>query len=349
MQVLIGGTRQKAVKILVTLNCISPYQAISMSSQFQAIPEWHNVTSEIFHKDIVSQYRPAILRGFVSDWPLVQRAKSSVGAVLQYLQSIDTGAEVDAILLRPETNGRVFYNENMDGFNFIRNQVPISSVLDQLMRYAQFPVPPSVAVQSALVSSCLPALLNDHTMPVLDASIAPRIWLGNKITTPAHIDGSDNIACVVSGRRQFILFPPEQIANLYIGPLDFAPTPSPISMVNLREPDHHRFPQYREALAAAQSAVLEAGDAIYIPNLWWHHVESLEKINILMNYWWGGANFSKAAQTTPYASLLQCLINFKTLPPDQRAAWGSIFLHYVFSRDDPAAHIPAHLRGILAR
>ena len=30
--------------------------------------------------------------------------------------------------------------------------------------------------------------------------------------------------CVIGGRRQFVLFPPEQIANLYIRPLDFAPT-----------------------------------------------------------------------------------------------------------------------------
>src|SRR2546430_6874050 len=52
----------------------------------------------------------------------------------------------------------------------------------------------------------------------------PRIWLGTAITTPTHLDEWNNIGCVVCGRRRFTLFPPEQIANLYIGPLDFAPT-----------------------------------------------------------------------------------------------------------------------------
>ena len=50
--------------------------------------------------------------------------------------------------------------------------------------------------------------------------------------------------CVISGRRQFVLFPPELITKSLLKPLDFAPTPSPISMVNLREPDFNRYPNY---------------------------------------------------------------------------------------------------------
>jgi len=93
-----------------------------------------------------------------------------------------------------------------------------------------------VAVQSALIADCLPGFLADHAMPLLPATIAPRIWIGNRVTTPTHFDESNNIACVVAGRRRFTLFPPEQIANLYIGPIDFAPTGTPISLVNLPDP-----------------------------------------------------------------------------------------------------------------
>ncbi len=320
-----------------------------MSQSFAPIPEWYAVSPEQFHTDITSQYRPAILRGFVRDWPLVALARRSVGDALGYLQTLDTGALVDAILLRPEEKGRVFYTPSMDGFNFLRNRLPISEVIAQLLRYAQFAAPPSVAVQSAQVAACLPRLLDDHIVNVLAANVLPRIWQGNRITTPAHIDGSDNIACVVAGKRQFVLFPPEERANRYIGPLDFAPTPSPISLVNLREPDFQRFPKFQTALTQAQTAVLEPGDAIYIPALWWHHVESLDPINILMNYWWGGSNFSTDTKSTPYALLLQTLLSFQELSPKHRAAWGSLFQHYVFSADDPAAHIPESLRGVLRR
>ncbi len=59
-----------------------------------------------------------------------------------------------------------------------------------------------------------------------------------------------------------------------------------MSLVQLHAPDFDRFPRFREALDAAVTAELEAGDAIYIPPLWWHHVQSLEPFNLLVNYWW---------------------------------------------------------------
>lgn len=298
---------------------------------------------------LVKAQKPVVLKGLVKHWPLVQMAKENPTQMLQYIVDHDSGTEVDAIMLRPECGGRVFYNETLDGFNFIKNRLPLSKVLEQLARYTQFPSPPSVAVQSALMSQCLPSVLAEHAMPILPADIVPRIWVGNKITTPTHIDGSDNIACVISGRRQFVLFPPELITNLYIGPLDFAPTPSPISMVNLREPDFNRYPNYSIALEHAQTAILEPGDAIFIPNLWWHHVESLDQINILMNYWWGGSNFSTADKTSPYGLMMQALLSFKDLPPAQRQAWGHVFQHYVFSPEHPAAHLPERLHGVLKR
>ena len=57
-------------------------------------------------------------------------------------------------------------------------------------------------------------------------------------------------------------------------------------MVALRNPDFERFPRFRQALAAAEVAELEPGDAIFVPALWWHHVEALSPFNMLVNYWW---------------------------------------------------------------
>jgi hypothetical protein len=309
--------------------------------------EFRGVDAGIFRREIAGVYRPAVLRGVVRDWPAVGEGLRSAGDLARYLAAFDGGTPVDAILTPPEARGRIFYDERMEGFNFLRRRLPIAQVIEQVLRYAHFDTPPAVAAQSAPVAQCLPGLLREHALPLLHPSIEPRIWLGNAIVTPAHFDESNNIACVVAGRRRFTLFPPEQARNLYIGPLDFAPTGTPISLVDMREPDYARHPRFREALAAAETAELDPGDAIYIPALWWHHVESLAPFNVLVNYWWKGAPDAPLEAGSMLDSLLHCLVNLSHVTAEQRRGWQALFECFVFDTDpDRAAHIPEHRRGL---
>jgi len=319
-----------------------------MTKTTQQIPEWHNVDERTFKEKIITQSRPAVLRGFVKQWPAVQHALHSPGSILSYIKSFDNGRPVNAIMTPPEEQGRISYNSAMDGFNFVRNRLPMSAIIDQLSRYLHGKNPPCLAAQSAVIPDCIPGFEKQNAVPFLDAAIAPRIWLGNTITVPAHIDDSKNMACVISGKRRFTLFPPEQISNLYIGPLEFNPAGSAISLVDPYNPDLLRFPNYPKALAAAQTSELLPGDAIYIPPVWWHQVESIGKLNILINYWWDGSIIGNAQTNSPSDCLLHCLINLKSLPAETRAAWGAVFNHYIFnSTEDQFSHIPEHKRGIL--
>jgi hypothetical protein len=90
----------------------------------------------------------------------------------------------------------------------------------------------------------------------------------------------------VAGKRRFTLFPPDQIGNLYLGPLEFTMAGPPASMVDFHAPDYDRYPKFRDAEKAGLIADLEPDDAIYVPSLWWHHVESEGPLNLLVNYWW---------------------------------------------------------------
>jgi hypothetical protein len=290
-----------------------------------------------------------VLRGLVGDWPAVQAGLRSAAEVSRYLTGFDNGHPVDAILMPPEAGGRIAYNDAMDGFNFARNRLPVTAIIEHLTRYALFDQPPSVAVQSAPLPDCLPGFVAENRLSLLDPAVVPRLWLGNRVTVPAHFDESDNIACVVAGRRRFTLFPPEQVANLYIGPLDFAPTGAAMSLVHVAEPDLARFPRFREARAAACMAELDPGDALYIPMLWWHHVESLDpKLNALVNYWWRGSLGTVDRMPSGMDSLLHALLNIRTMPPGLRNAWASLFHHYVFDADgETNAYLPAHRRGLL--
>ncbi|HEY7005367.1 MAG TPA: cupin-like domain-containing protein [Sphingomicrobium sp.] len=162
-----------------------------------------------------------------------------------------------------------------------------------------------------------------------------------------HYDEADNIACVVGGRRRFILFPTEQVQNLYVGPLDRTIAGQPISMVDLDAPDYERFPKFREAERHALVADLEPGDGIYIPALWWHAVQAKGELNALVNYWWTDHAMDAGS---PMHALGHGLLTISHLPEHKRQAWRILFDHYVFkTKGEPADHIPEHARGIIGR
>ena len=312
--------------------------------------EFSGLDADAIRRDVLSDKHPAVFRGLVRAWPAVEHGLDSAAALVRYLGRFDSGKAVDALLAPPEIDGQIFYDEAMTGFNFLRNRLPLAAVAEQVLRYSQFPRSPAVAAQSALIRDCLPGFADENRLSVVDDNVLPRIWLGNRITTPTHVDEWNNIGCVVAGRRRFTLFPPEQIANLYIGPLDFAPTGAPMSLVSLRHPDLARYPRFREALAAAQVAELGPGDAVFIPPLWWHHVESLEPFNVLVNYWWHDQVGDGALADSAFEALLHGILAIRALPPATRRAWGAFFEHYVFGeKTGVSAHIPEGRRGILGK
>ena len=93
-------------------------------------------------------------------------------------------------------------------------------------------------------------------------------------------------------------------------------------------------------------AELQPGDAILIPSMWWHYVESLDSFNVLVNYWW---RKSPAYMGPPIDVLMHALLTIRDLPDEQRRAWKGIFEKYVFETDEEfVAHIPVHRRGVLS-
>jgi hypothetical protein len=312
------------------------------------IREFVGLNAGDIRRDVLPDKTPAILRGVVHAWPAVRAASESPAMLVQYLKRFETGAAVDALMTAPDIDGQIFYNDSMSGFNFHRNRLPLSTIAEQVLRYAQFPKSPAVAAQSALIRDCLPGFAEENRLNLVDDNVLPRIWLGNRISTPTHVDEWNNIGCVVAGRRRFTLFPPEQISNLYIGPLDFAPTGAPMSLVSLRYPDFGRYPKFRQALAAAQVAEVGPGDAVFLPPLWWHHVESLDPFNVLVNYWWHELAGEIAGADSAFDALLHGILSIRALPSETRRAWGALFEHYVFGPGANAVdHIPHERCGVL--
>ncbi len=311
------------------------------------IQEWRDVDLATFKSDILPRNEPAVLKGLLRNWPAVQAGLTSNRALCDYLKKFDGGRPVETLVGAPSIAGRFFYTGDLSSVNFQRRSERISSTLETLLAHADDADPPAIFIQSASIPENLPKFSSENVMDLADPSATPRIWVGNSITVTTHYDISDNIACVVGGRRRFTLFPPDQIRNLYVGPIHFTLAGQPVSMVSLEQPDLIRYPRFAQALATAQTAELEAGDALFIPYLWWHHVKSLETFNVLVNYWWDAA---QPKFGSPYDCLLHGFLTLRQLPANQRAAWRAVFDHYVFQTDiDPVAHLPPERRGALAQ
>lgn len=309
------------------------------------IPEWRDVDPETFVKEIVPRNRPAVLRGVVAHWPAVQEGLKSPEAMSAYLRRFDGGRPVQTLSAPASVKGRFFYREDMKGLNFERKAQSLAAVLERLVALASEKEPPATYIESTPIADYLPNLTSENSLPLLSATIMPRIWIGNAVSVQTHFDLKENIACVVAGHRRFTLFPPEQLPNLYVGPFDFTLSGPPVSMVSLHEPDFTRYPKFKEALEHAQTAELGPGDAIYIPYFWWHHVESLDAFNVLVNYWWSSAR----SFASPLDCLLHGILALRDLPPEQREPWRIVFEHYVFQKNgEPMAHLAPEHRGMLS-
>lgn len=289
---------------------------------------------------------PRVLRGLVAHWPLVQAAGDGPHALCDLLRGFGADTRVGLWRGAPEIGGRFGYNAALDGLNFERVLARFGDLLDELLARQHEAQPPALYLGSTELDSSLPGLRAGHDLPALRAfDPLVSLWLGNRARVALHFDLPDNLACVVAGRRRFTLFPPDQVDRLYIGPLEFTPAGQPISLVDHAQPDLQRFPRYREALPHAQVFDLEAGDALFIPSLWWHGVDSLAPLNGLVNFWWRTV---PAHMDTPMNALLLALMSVRDLPPHQRQAWRALFEHYVFGADDQtAAHLPPASRGVL--
>lgn len=305
---------------------------------------------DVSFEALLEAQEPVLFKGMASDWPLVQAGLQSAAAAIDYIRSFDGGRQVVSYTGAPEIGGRFFYNADMSGLNFRAGRMPLARFLDEVVEHLDAPDAPALYIGSTDIDTYLPGLRASNDLVGGEAMFErfpplASIWMGNRTIASAHFDMSNNIACCAVGRRRFTLFPPEQIHNLYPGPLSPTPGGQVVSMVDFDAPDPHAHPRFGAALEAAQVAEMEPGDVLFYPAMWWHQVEALEPFNVLVNYWW---NTVPAFMDTPMNTLLHGLISLRDRPEAEKRAWRELFEYYVFGpAGQAAAHLPEHARGPL--
>jgi len=301
-------------------------------------------SAKSFEKHVEEGAEPAVLRGAASEWSAVRAARKGSAAFSDYLRARDTGHPVYAILGQPAIRGRFGFDADTRGVNYAARQTPLGQVLARFNDAAAGGY--AIAVQAAPVRQVLRNWDAENANPWLPATVEPTMWVSMASKVAPHSDIHDNIAVVVAGSRRFTVYPPEQIANLYLGPLLSSPGGVPTSAVDIWNPDLDRYPGYAQAAESARASTLYPGDIIFIPALWWHAVESLEALNVLVNFWFGEEGQQHVSLPD---AMSHAMLAFSQLPAQKRERWRQYFEHLVFRSDgDPAAHLPDDVDDLLS-
>jgi hypothetical protein len=297
---------------------------------------------ETFRREVMTAGKPVVLRGAARHWPMLAGGRDTV---IAELLAFDAGRSAEMFVGPPAIGARYHYDEALAGFNFTRTTLPFREALARVLDTAGQPDSPSLYMGSLTAENCFPGIEAVVRLPFVPPTARPRIWIGHASTVACHYDTMDNVACVAAGRRRFTLFPPEAIADLYVGPIDHTMAGQPVGLAVGSAPGDARFPRFERIRDRALVVELEPGDALYVPKLWWHQVEATGEVNVLVNFWWDG--FADGPDQ-PYTAMMLALIAIAERPAAERAAWRAWFDHYVFRPEGhPLAFLPPARHGIL--
>ncbi len=114
-------------------------------------------------------------------------------------------------------------------------------------------------------------LFNDFAFPDVADRVLKRLPLaffgGQGAVTRIHrdMDNSNVYLTELSGRKRVVLFDPKYSEMLYRYPFGTH------TSIDINNPDYEKFPALDKVVG--YDCYIEAGDTIFIPSGWWHHIE----------------------------------------------------------------------------
>lgn len=239
----------------------------TINQPLDEVPRLQHSTLEpsFFYREHVLRSQPAIIESFVSSWPAWnlwaddEALAARAGDAPIQVQSIVAGASVfDPEELR---QGGADQYEHMSLGQFLRSYRHPDRTNE--LYAPEVPIPAALAgdVQQPRWAAMMP----------LDSSIAqPTLWLGGpNQTTPIHRDMYENVYCVVAGAKHLWLAAPWESDRMY-------PEPGRMHWSQVRHVERYdarAWPLFGEV--AWLSATVRAGECLFVPSFWWHHVTGL--------------------------------------------------------------------------
>ncbi|MEX0299457.1 MAG: cupin-like domain-containing protein, partial [Kordiimonas sp.] len=134
--------------------------------------------------ELVSSGEPVILKGVASDWPLVVAGLKSNEDAMQYMKGFDAGRQVTMYKVPAEAKGRIFYNEDLTGFNYEHVRTTIAEFMDTILAHIPDSCPPSHYVGSRDADGFFPGLRAENDLPLAHpmfdhGNLLVSVWMGS--------------------------------------------------------------------------------------------------------------------------------------------------------------------------
>ncbi|KAM9365035.1 tRNA wybutosine-synthesizing protein 5 [Pholidichthys leucotaenia] len=149
-----------------------------------------------------------------------------------------------------------------------------------------------------------------------------------------HYDVMDNLLAQVSGRKRAVLYSPQDALHLYL-------SGDKSEVLDIDAPDLKRFPEFVKAKRL--ECVLEPGDLLFIPALWFHNTLALE-FGVGVNVFWRHLPTDSYDKKDPYGNkdpvvaaralqtLERALNALDELPEDYRDFYGRRMIQRIQKR-----------------
>lgn len=263
--------------------------------QADTVPRVACPSLHLFLQNHLKPRSPVILTGCMEHWPAYQTGGGRAWRDLGYLKRV-AGARTVPVEVGKET----YLSAEEGGWG--QRLMPLGEFIDRFVVGEEEGGGEKGYLAQHELFEQLPALRQDILVPDYcaledddeggegakeaeadagDGHVIVNAWFGPAGTvSPAHTDPYHNLLAQVVGAKAVRLFSPEQTPCLY----PHRGLMRNNSRVDPKAPDLARFPLF--AHARPLHCVLGAGEILYIPPLWWHHIESLS-VSFSVSFWWG--------------------------------------------------------------
>jgi lysine-specific demethylase 8 len=248
-----------------------------------------------FVRDIRPLDRPFVFVGALDRWPALRR--------WSFAMFRETYGE-HVVSVEP---GRLFDCTQVSRFGNVVGSTRLRMPLRELIDRTSGDTPERLYLTEWRIFEDLPDLARDMPPDTIRdplLSVTPKCYIGPAHTfTPLHFDYAPNLTAHLVGRKRWVAYPPSETHRLYKYPWPgrLAHFSRVSSLERLR--DHEAFPKL--AAAASIETIVEEGEMIYMPERWWHHVESLAPSISLHLFWKTWPLFARQLAFAPVDKLLR--------------------------------------------